>query len=231
MIPALRSPAALRPRHPLPPFFQVSLPDGAPVALRAFDRRRAPARTMIFRGTDRADHYFELLEGHVMETRMLDDGRRQVLGLLSPGDIFGISAEDVYGYDAETLSPVLVRWLSRDVVSPSRLAKQMVLKIESNRDHAFLLGKKTALERLASFLLDVAPRLTTGNSADHTPVTAMDGLFPWMTLMDIGDYLGVTHETACRNIAKLRKLGLIATDRQNRLRLLDREALRAIAKK
>jgi CRP/FNR family transcriptional regulator len=86
-----------------------------------------------------------------------------------------------------------------------------------------LLGRKSATERLASFFLSLLER---AERASGTPETRFD--LP-MSRIDIADYLGLTKETVSRMLAELRTLGLIRLQAQNRVEVLDRERLKAVA--
>ncbi len=85
-----------------------------------------------------------------------------------------------------------------------------------------LLGRKSAVERLASFLLDEHAR-TRSSNWDDSPI------FLPMAHVDIADYLGLTLETICRNFARLRKAGAIAQPSRGQIIVLDRPELVALA--
>ena len=140
----------------------------------------------------------------------MEDGRRQVGEFLFAGDLFGWEALDNHDFGAEAVTPVtLRRYARRDL---ERLADQdrdvarklrelSSSRLRSGREHMVLLGRKTASERIASFLLEMAAR----SNADARSTIELP-----MSRSDMGDYLGLTIETVCRRLTRLRLDGTIA---------------------
>src|SRR5271156_3259966 len=122
----------------------------------------------IFGEGDPADFLFEVVSGAVRTYKLLSDGRRQIDAFHIPGDIFGIEAGCEYRFSAEAIQEVTVRTIRRrsldtlvrsDSDLPSRLVAAMARSLERAQDHMLLLGRKSAREKIASFLLGLADRI------------------------------------------------------------------------
>ncbi|WP_281063737.1 helix-turn-helix domain-containing protein [Sphingomonas sp. LaA6.9] len=185
---------------------------------------KEPARSLLsyakgdvlYRQDDHADCWFEVVSGIVRTCRLYADGRRQLMGFFYPGDAFGVDHE-IYKASAEAVTDQVLahRHLSRDALVDDA-ALQRALK--SAEDCIFLLGHRTAAERLAAFLLAFGER--TGAQGEIA--------LP-MSRCDIADYLGLTIETVSRTISDFVRRGLIALDAPQRVRLLDARRLKAVA--
>jgi CRP/FNR family transcriptional regulator len=178
-----------------------------------------------------ATHFFNLTEGTVKVYKLLPDGRRQITGFLFAGDLLGLAANDSYTYSAEALTPVTVcrfprRQFERLLEEYPRMERRLV-SIASNelaaaQEQMVLLGRKTAHERIASFLLMLAAREERiGHRGDALRLP--------MTRTDIADYLGLTTETASRVFTSFKKRGWIELESSNKVTLSDRDALEELA--
>jgi CRP/FNR family transcriptional regulator len=141
---------------------------------------------------------------------MLADGRRQVTGFLFPSDFLGLALRERYAYTAEALEQVKVcrypkvkleALLDRFPAMERRLLAVASNELAAAQDQMLLLGRKSAVERVASLLLILLRR-----SQLKRPTQAL--ALP-MNRTDIGDYLGLTIETVSRVLARLRRDGLI----------------------
>jgi CRP-like cAMP-binding protein len=139
----------------------------------------------------------------------MEDGRRQVGEFLFPGDLFGCEALDTHDFSAEAVTPVTLRRFAlrdvealadRDLDVARRLRELTARRLRAGREHMVLLGRKTASERIASFLLKMAERISLGGQS-HLELP--------MSRSDMGDYLGLTIETVCRRLTQLRQDGTI----------------------
>ncbi len=185
--------------------------------------RRFAAREAVFTAGTTASHVYEVAQGAVMIFRRMPDGRRQIVDVVGPGRLFGF-AGDIHDCHAEALAPSLVCSLDRAVgernpLIAARIAQAMGTEIRRLRDLALVLGRKTALERLASFFIALIGDETAERAAIALPVTRTE----------IGDHLGLTIETVSRNVTRLKKMELIGNDRGDEITVLDVPALRAIA--
>lgn len=185
----------------------------------------------VFHQDDPATHLFIVTAGMIRLSKMLVDGRRQITGFLFPGDLLGVSFGEVYVYDAEAVDDVRLCRFPRDkfialLDDMPRLVHQM-LAVASNelvaaQDQMLLLGCKTAMEKVVSFLLLLARR---ANNADQSTTFVK---LP-MSRMDIGDYLGLSMETVSRSFGKLVEAGLIEIPSRGQISLKDGDALNEIA--
>lgn len=176
-------------------------------------------------------HVYMLQKGVIGTYKMLADGRRQIVGFSYPGDILGLDYPDVYGDNAEALTECEVRCIPVSAID--RLIQsepgfgQTILRMTSQeladvREQLVSLGRKSALEKLATFLLRIARRNEQAGYAAsivHLP----------MKRADIGDYLGLTIETVSRNITKLKVAQVIRLNSHSEIEILDREALISMA--
>lgn len=182
---------------------------------------RLPAHYQLMVQGERCDQILEIVEGIVMLSRKLADGRRQVLELLGPGDL--LAALEGHSVTAECISPVLVRKLgggNRSVPTSlrDRLISQFGKRIAAMHELSLLVGRKSASERVATFLLAVAVRF--GQRRGGTIVVPLD-----LTQADLGDHLGLGVETVCRELSKLRRVGALAPYRAGEIVILDERAL------
>ncbi|GAB4154026.1 MAG: helix-turn-helix domain-containing protein [Sphingomonadales bacterium] len=171
-----------------------------------------------------ADKLYKVLTGAVRTAQLLADGRRQIGGFYLPGEVFGLADGEPHGFTAEALAPTTLLVLRRDTLI-SRAARDPKLsrdlwqlttaQLARTERHLMVLGRKTALERVACFLLDLSAR---GGDND-------DIVLP-MCRQDIADYLGLTIETVSRMMTRLEQMGLIALPSSRRVRLCDADALR-----
>jgi CRP-like cAMP-binding protein len=159
---------------------------------------------------DPANWCYLVVSGCVRTIRLMEDGRRQVGEFLFAGDLFGWEALDNHDFGAEAVTPVtLRRYARRDLEQLAdqdrdvarKLRELSSCRLRSGREHMVLLGRKTASERIASFLLEMAAR----SNADARSTIELP-----MSRSDMGDYLGLTIETVCRRLTRLRLDGTIA---------------------
>ncbi|MEO1193821.1 MAG: helix-turn-helix domain-containing protein [Pseudomonadota bacterium] len=207
------------------------------VGLTAVDaiavRKTFGAGEGLFDEGERAEHVFNVTEGAVKIFKLLSDGRRQVTGFLFAGDFLGLASGEAYAYSAEAMTETkLCRFqkshlemvLQRFPEMERRLLDIAGHELAEAQEQMLLLGRKTARERIASFLLLLSRRAEAGGrKADPVQVP--------MSRSDIADYLGLTTETVSRTITKLKSDGLIELQSGGLIRLADREALSDIAER
>lgn len=189
-------------------------------------RHRVNQHGHIFRQGDRADHIYQVVDGAVMLYKLLPDGRRQVVELLSAGDVFGLTPLPIYDCSAETLVGANVIAYERMSVEQSpqllrRLSGHVHAQLCALHEHAVLLGRKSALERVATFVMHCVPGRGGFNClgprcGDDSIVVRLG-----MTRQEIADYLGLTLETVSRAFSELRRRGVITIDRQEEVRIRD----------
>jgi CRP/FNR family transcriptional regulator, nitrogen fixation regulation protein len=170
--------------------------------------RRAFAKgEELFAEGEAADFFYKVISGTVRVCKLLSDGRRQIDAFHLPGDMFGLESGGDHRFTAEAVEDVVVlafrrsRFVSLVHDNPAfgdQLMSSMITSLERAHEHMVLLGRKTAQERLATFLLDMAGRLAKGDRFD----------FP-MQRTDIADHLGLTIETVSRTLSQMVREGLI----------------------
>ena len=180
----------------------------ARLAAIASDRSLHPEQVLFDEG-DQAETVFVVTAGMLKLYKVLVDGRRQVVGFMVPGDFLGLAFGRLYLYSAEAVTPVTLCCFRRTqfltfLDDCPALEKEVLLRTSTElaaaQEQMLLLGRKSATERVASFILSMARRRRLG---DGDPVE------PPMSLVDIADYLGLTVETVSRTISSLRRRALI----------------------
>jgi CRP/FNR family transcriptional regulator len=175
-------------------------------------------RSLIFLEGDRADAVFQIVSGAAMLYKLLPDGRRQIVEILGPGDVFGFSPTAVHDVAAETLSAVRCTSFDRAEIEGSptlmrRLSAHLYAQLCTLHEHVMLLGRKSSVERIASFLMRGVPG--RGGHACPGPASGKDraDIRLAMTRYAIADYLGITIETVSRALARLKRRGIVSISR------------------
>ncbi|MGC2414568.1 MAG: helix-turn-helix domain-containing protein [Stellaceae bacterium] len=197
------------------------------VAFEQIGTRRSVARNEeIFAEGDPADCWYQVVFGTVRLCKLLADGRRHIAEFYFGGDCFGLENMPERLFSAEAVSDVIVMRYPRRATerlidkSPNlaRGLRDMTLRDLANAQFRMLmLGRMSAPERVATFLLDMFER--------HDAVRALE--LP-MSRNDIADYLGLTIETVCRVMSIFKRDGTIGIPTPHRIELRDRAALTAI---
>lgn len=187
---------------------------------------RAERDEEIVAQADPAGYCYLVVSGCARTVKLMEDGRRQVGEFLLPGDLFGWEALEEHDFGLEAVSAAaLLRYpraalyalADRDRDFTRRLRELTAGQLRAGRERMVLLGRKTAAERIASFLLEMAERIR--------PEAGTMIELP-MSRADMADYLGLTIETVCRGLTQLRTQRVIAVER-SRIVILDRRALGA----
>jgi CRP/FNR family transcriptional regulator, anaerobic regulatory protein len=186
----------------------------------------APGEALIWEG-DQAGQIFDVLEGVLRICKILPDGRRAIMGFVYPGDVLGVSFQRRSLCTAESVTAVKVRRVSRSRFlslvnqSPdlqSQLFALLCDKMSAAHDQMLVLGRKSAEERVVTFLLGVHRKCAAGNEIELP-----------MSRLDMADYLGLTIETVSRMMTSLARRGLIHATGRHRIALRKLSALRDIA--
>jgi CRP-like cAMP-binding protein len=185
--------------------------------------RRFAMRQRIFSAGDQATSIYEVAQGSVFLSHYLADGRRQIVNIVGPGRLFGF-ADQQHDCSAEAATSTVICSLDRDAAQASlaisrRMKRAMIEEISDLRAMAVLLGRKEAIERVATFLCALATSDAKAGARLRIPFTRGE----------IADYLGLTEETVCRSISRLKKLGLVDIPAATDFVLLNPQALRALA--
>ena len=184
---------------------------------------RADQHDIVFYEGDAAGRYFKLIDGAMMLFRLLPDGRRQIVELLGPGDYFGLTLADEYQCTAEVLRPSRIAAYDRSACGEAGHFQQMLSEYLVGRHaamhgHMVLLGRKSAMERIATFLAGLAGNVEEGEARIRLSLTRQE----------IADYLGLTIETVSRSFSDLRRRGVIAMERQDLILIADMSAITAL---
>jgi len=176
----------------------------------------------IFGESEPADYVYKVLTGAVRTYRVLNDGRRQISDFYVPGDVFGLELGEEHSCSAEAIAAstvlvvrrsAVVALAERDGRIAGRLWNLTARQLQRAQNHTLLLIK-SAQQRVASFLLEMAERYSSG-SAVELP----------MTRQDIADYLGLTIETVSRMLTQLEGAATIELPASRRIVLCNRSAL------
>ena len=190
----------------------------------------APRQTLLME-EDPARYYFNVTAGTLKVYKLLQDGRQQIVGFLLPGDFLGLAIRNNYAYSAEAVTAATVCRFPRarleELLRAFPRLEARLRSIASNelavaQEQMLALGRKSARERLATFLVQLSRRAErVGLPAD--PITLP------MTRQDIADYMGLTIETVSRAFTLLKTTGVIRLARQDRVEVAAPDRLRAIA--
>jgi CRP/FNR family transcriptional regulator len=174
----------------------------------------APQQTLFCEG-EPAHSLFNVTRGTLRVSKMLVDGRRQITGFLGPGDFLGLAFNDTYAYTAEAVTATRLCRFPRTkleaLLEEFPALEKRLLGVASNelaaaQDQMLLLGRKSAAEKVASFLLLLADRAKRqGRPANSVELP--------MTRTDIADYLGLTMETVSRTFSRFETEGAIRSER------------------
>jgi CRP/FNR family transcriptional regulator, nitrogen fixation regulation protein len=179
----------------------------------------------IYGEKEPADYLYRVVSGAVRTYKVLIDGRRQIGAFYLPGDIFGLETGEEHAFSAEAVVDAKVLVLKRSTVVSlaawdSEVARQLWTvtgrELQRAQNHVLLLIK-TAPERVASFLLEMAERIQ-GSDQVELP----------MSRQDIADYLGLTIETVSRMLTRLENASAIALPSSKRIVLRNQAALKQL---
>ncbi|MBL6936989.1 MAG: helix-turn-helix domain-containing protein [Alphaproteobacteria bacterium] len=163
----------------------------------------------IFHEGDAADYSYKVVAGAIRLSKMMSDGRRQVAEFALSGDFIGLNWLDEHAMTAEALTDVtliaytrgrLERLGDENQAIRAELFSTLRHDLWAAHNHLVLLGRQSALERVACFLLEMRRR---SPNTDKTTIAVP------MTRRDIADYLGLTIETVCRMLTRLKQMGVI----------------------
>jgi CRP/FNR family transcriptional regulator, anaerobic regulatory protein len=166
-----------------------------------------PTRATIFRQGEDAEWVYAVTEGVVRLYKLLPDGRRQIVGFAIPGDFLGLAMGERHPFSADAIEPVAACRFGRAAFSALVDAKPHLLRrlhefasheLTLAQDQMMLLGRRTAEEKLVTFLLAMRDRWAKLGPASVTVRLPM-------SRQDIADFLGLTIETVSRTFTKLAK--------------------------
>jgi CRP/FNR family nitrogen fixation transcriptional regulator len=187
------------------------------------------ANETIFAEGDGANYVYKIRSGGVRLCKLLADGRRQIVDFALPDDHFGFELGDEHTITAEALEPVVLRKCARTRLARLERERQDVGQslmhmlrrdLWAAQNHLLMLGRQTAKERVASFLLLMAERGgTEAGPAIDIP----------MSRQDIADYLGLTIETVCRALSDLKRDRIITIPSRHQIVVRNSAVLESMA--
>ena len=180
----------------------------------------------IYGESEEAEYFYQVISGAVRTYKVLQDGRRQIGAFYLPGEVFGLEAGDRHAFSAEAIGDTNIRIARRSTVMAQAMRDADLAAdlwahtadgFRSAQEHMLLLGRKSAEERVASFLLDMARR-----------ESAVEVVELPMCRQDIADYLGLTIETVSRTLTHLEGKQAIELPSSRRIRLRSRASLQRL---
>jgi CRP/FNR family nitrogen fixation transcriptional regulator len=180
----------------------------------------------IFWEESATDHVYQVTAGAVRNYKLLSDGRCQITAFYLPGDIFGFDCSSKRQTTADAIVKTTVRSVKRreievaavnDIYISHFLLDMAIEDLNHARKQIVLLGRKTAIERVAAFLLEMEQRVP---SASELPLP--------MCRRDIGDYLGLTLETVSRALSLFHEQGILEFGDARHIALKNRARLRGM---
>ncbi len=197
------------------------------------NRFEVPAGATLAKEGEPSANVMAVIDGVVMSYKELPRSRRQVIRFYFPGDLVALSGSAAHAdVTIKAIAPVVVCRISRDALrhlcrGHPELANRLLDlgddEAAAARDHLLLLGRKSALEKLASFLVELACR-TGGEGVIATEITLP------MLRADIADYLGLNTQTVSRMFTRLRTAGIVNySPKLGHIALIDGRALSVLA--
>ena len=197
------------------------------VALEQLGSRRSFAGDEeIYADGERADCWFKIVSGTVRTCKLMADGRRHISEFFYAGGCFGLDGVETRAFAAEAIGDVIVMRFNRAATERliderpelmRRVCNMTLRNLAHAQTRLLLLGRMTASERVASFLLELADQRDVRRTLDVP-----------MTRNDIADYLGLTVETVCRVLSAMKREGTIAFRDPHRIEIRGRDALHAL---
>lgn len=189
----------------------------------------APNEALFTAGRS-ADSVYSLIVGVARLYKLLPDGRRQILGFGLPGDFVGAGPSDHYGFSADAIEAVSACRVSADMFARFTAHRpHLLLRINDfaareltlAQDQMLLLGRRTAEEKVAAFLIGWRDRLIRIGSDPQTIRLPM-------SRQDIADFLGLTIETVSRTLTRFEREKMLVIV-SGGVRLLDASRAEALA--
>lgn len=181
--------------------------------------RRLPRRGTLFHDGDQLNYLYEVASGMIRTSRHFADGRRQLLDFFSVGEFVGTPYARMASCAAEAVVATTVlcypvsqvtATMAQSVSLTRTVLKAVHQDAERQMDHIMMLSRRCPDERVAAFLLKYC-------SADDASVSDRPTILLPMSRVDIADYLGLSQETVCRVLARLKQAGIIDVDGRNKL--------------
>lgn len=207
-------------------------------ALNAIGRRRnlVPGESLMWEGEDSV-LVANVIEGVLKLSTGTEDGREQIVGVVYPSDFIGRPFGSTSGHGVTALTDARVCVFSRkDFDSFARehpslehkLLQRTLGELDRTRRWMLLLGRKSAGEKVASFLLEMSERLVQPGCVDAPDMPLRRFALPF-SRQQVADVLGLTIETVSRQFTRLKADGIIDLPSRREVVILDRASLAAEA--
>lgn len=187
---------------------------------------------------DEADVFAIVISGTVKLFKMLTDGRQQIVGLLFPSDCFGRTFSETQQTFAEAATNVEIccfprkqfeHVLRRHPELEHALLEKTLNDLDSARDWMVALGRKSAGEKIAGFLLQMSRKSELTKCPHDRPSPNLPTFVLPLSRGEIADCLGLTIETVSRNFTKLRVSDVIRLIDGQTVEVCDPDALASLA--
>ncbi|QIG50523.1 Crp/Fnr family transcriptional regulator [Nordella sp. HKS 07] len=197
-------------------------------------KHKAPQGEELVGDAERVERYSNVMSGVVKLSKTLPDGRQQIVGLQFAPDFVGRPFRSESAVTAEAATQVdlcsfprqaIERMMEEQPDFEHRLLKQTLRELDQARDWMVTLGRKTASEKVASFLLMIARNISPAADPAPSPTTFDLPL----SRAEIADFLGLTIETVSRQLTRLRTDGVIRIEGTRRVTVVDIDRLVAQA--
>lgn len=185
----------------------------------------------VYREFEEAKFVYSVVSGEIRLANLLDDGRRQVTAFKTAGEVLGEQRNGYYQSDAEAVCDTVVcqisikaleTYLKKMPAMQTALTEKVLEELQELRHLAILLGRKTPIEKIATFLIDRAEK-SSSETENEINVSLTMGR------TDIADFLGLTIETVSRTITKLKKMGVLEVPSNHSILIKDRVWLENLA--
>ena len=186
---------------------------------------RVARNAEIYAQDDEVEHLYRVVSGCVRTIRLTSDGRRQLGDFYYPGDLFGLEPGPDHRFSAEALTDCVVQYVRRSAVrafaGDAELDRAILAathaELARTQAHLMLLGRRSAREKVAAFLLA------------HAEKADADAVDLPMGRQDMADYLGLTIETVSRTLTQLQDADIVAFQATRRFSVRKWETLERLA--
>ncbi|BBC73860.1 Crp/Fnr family transcriptional regulator [Altererythrobacter sp. B11] len=214
-----------------------ALDSGEITALSRMGRRRRlkASEPLIWEGDDSV-LVANVIEGVLKLSTSTEDGREQIVGVVYPSDFIGRPFGATTRHSVTALTDAYVCVFSRGDFDgfahqhpglEHKLLQRTLAELDRTRHWMLLLGRKSASEKIASFLLDMSERLNEPGC--EAPSGMRDAFDLPFSRQQVADVLGLTIETVSRQFTQLRREGIVDLPSRRAVVIRDRAALEALA--
>jgi CRP-like cAMP-binding protein len=193
--------------------------------------RKLKCHEHLFFEGDEVSHFYEILDGVMCIYKLLPDGRRHVMSFGFSGDLIALSTHGEHKFSAEVIEPLTVRCIPKAMLATAindnpdfarKVIDAATSELAEARDQVLTVSRRSAIERIASFLMGISRR--NAKQGEDASVLKLP-----MTRLDIADFLGLTLETVSRTISKLKKMRVIDLPHSSLVVVRDMEELELLA--